>query len=107
MLKYGIKVYLIFFGMLFALGFGFYAFSSWSQPAYEELRYKTTQNSTSFVRGKIQSLNELRRSYVKAESDKHRSMLRELIIDEYITIDEDKLPPNLLDWIKTEIKPNE
>lgn len=79
-------------------GYDFAMFKFWA-PKYENVRREVFVNTQSFVQGKIEYLTRLRFEYQGAEGAQ-KVALRELILSEAAQVDGDKLPADLLSFIR-------
>lgn len=67
---------------------------------YADADREIHQTSLSYVNGSIKNLQRLKLAYEKAETEQHKKIIAETALTEVSTIDETKLPPNLMSWIR-------
>lgn len=78
-------------------GYDLSMFKFWA-PKYENVKREVFENTQSFVQGKVSYLTTLRFQYSQASGDE-RKALRSLILSEASTINDDRLPPDLVVFI--------
>jgi hypothetical protein len=87
--------------VIFAIGGISLTYKSYFDPKLEEVRRNTFLETPSYINGKIEDLVSLKRQYETEKDPAFKKALKEEIIHVSSTISNDKLPPNLQNFLKT------
>ena len=68
-------------------------------PQYEKVRRETFEQSKAYNQGMIQELQNMQFEYIKADQE-HKKALASIILHRAADYDENKLPPDLRDFIQ-------
>jgi hypothetical protein len=79
-------------------GYDFAMFKFWA-PKYENAKREVFENTQGYVQGKVSYLTTLRFQYGSASGDQ-KEALRNLILSEASTVDNDKLPGDLRGFVE-------
>ncbi len=69
-------------------------------PKYEQVRRETFEQSKAYNQGMIQELRAMQYDYVQAD-EAHKAALKSIILHRFADYDENSLPPDLRDFIRS------
>lgn len=89
--------------LLLVVGLSFFGLEMkrYFMPAHEDVRRTTFEQSQAYQHGNVQHLNRLRMQYETADSDRHRELIRQTVLDEVSTLNIHDLPPALQRWVNS------
>lgn len=89
--------------LLLIVGLSFFGLEMkrYFKPRSQAIDRQVFENTPSFVHGKTQYINRLRREYVEAETVESKRGLRDLILSEADAIDHSLLPYDLQQFLNT------
>ena len=72
-----------------------------TEPRMEDARREVFENTSSYIRGKTQEISKMRREFKGTNDSVEKAALREMILTSASTVDIEKLPEGLQDFIRS------
>jgi hypothetical protein len=94
----GIGVLILFILLIVGGVFGNIELYRHAAPRMQNAQHQVFKQTQSYIDGKVEILNKARMEYVSA-NEEGRAALRQIILDEAASVDENRLPPDLQSFI--------
>jgi len=102
--SHGPRLVIFILVMVALLVVGGFQIKKWLAPREEALRRDVYEESTSYIQGTINNLDDLRIQWMDAETDIHKQAIAATALQRISGFPEDELPKRLKDWVE-EIRP--